>query len=75
MPEEDVKNILEQCKMSQDEFALYDEGLGEPTVYNRSDYFISEDALIVIDVEQGYSYYIALDLETLEKQGMISATD
>lgn len=68
MSEDDVKNILAQCKLSQEEFALYDEGSGEPTVYNRSDFFISEDVMVIVYVEHGYTYYIALEMETLKSE-------
>ena len=42
MSKDDIKELLEQCKMSQEDILLYDEGKGKTTVETRADFYISE---------------------------------
>lgn len=57
---------------SQEDFALYDEGVGETTVENRADFFVTKDTLVITYIESGYHYYLALELERLKKEGIIN---
>lgn len=72
MSEDDIKDLLNECILSQESIALYDEGLGKPTVETRTDFFISEDAFTIAYVEWIHHYYASIELETLEKEEIIN---
>ena len=72
MSDGDLNRILKQCMLPQEDFALYDEGTGDVTVENRANFFVTEDALVIMFVESRYRYYVALKFERLEKEGIIN---
>lgn len=48
MSKDDIKRTFnEQCKMSQEDILLYDEGKGKTTVETHADFYISENAFSI----------------------------
>ena len=69
---DDIKELLEQCKMSQEDILLYDEGKGKTTVETHADFYISENAFSITYVEGTCRYYVSIGLEILKKEGVIN---
>lgn len=72
MSEDDIKDLLNQCSLSQESISLYDEGLGKPTVETRTDFYVTEDAFTITYTEGIYHYDVSIGLEKLEKEGVIN---
>ena len=72
MSKDDIKELLEQCKMSQEDILLYDEGKGKTTVETHADFYISENAFSITYVEGTCRYYVSIGLEILKKEGVIN---
>ena len=72
MSENDVKNILKQCTLSQEKVQMKEYKQGEPTVSNRADFYLTEDFLIITFVQSLYHYDIAIELEKLINEGVVN---
>ena len=72
MSENDVKNMLKQCTLSQEKVQLIEYKQGEPTVQNRADFYVTEDFLVITFVQSRYHYDIAIELEKLKNEGVVN---